>query len=59
MSRQALATDTTAVAREANAIALRRKGEAEEVAKGFYYLLSDDSSYISGQVHSIDGGWFC
>ncbi|KIW02238.1 uncharacterized protein PV09_06391, partial [Verruconis gallopava] len=40
-------------------IALRREGRAEEVAKLIAFLLSDESSYISGQGISIDGGWFC
>jgi NAD(P)-dependent dehydrogenase (short-subunit alcohol dehydrogenase family) len=37
-------------------IPLVRFGEADEVAKLFAFLLSDDSSYITGSVHRIDGG---
>jgi NAD(P)-dependent dehydrogenase (short-subunit alcohol dehydrogenase family) len=37
-------------------IPLARFGEASEVAKLFAFLLSDDSSYITGSVHLIDGG---
>ena len=40
-------------------IALRREGEAEEVAKLIAFLLSSESSYITGQTISIDGGWNC
>lgn len=40
-------------------IALRREGQAEEVAKLIAFLISDESSYISGQCISIDGGWNC
>jgi NAD(P)-dependent dehydrogenase (short-subunit alcohol dehydrogenase family) len=40
-------------------IALRREGKPEEVAKLVAFLLSEESSYISGQGISIDGGWFC
>jgi NAD(P)-dependent dehydrogenase (short-subunit alcohol dehydrogenase family) len=40
-------------------IALRREGQAEEVAKLIAFLLSEESSYITGQTISIDGGWNC
>ena len=36
-------------------VALRRVGEAEEVAKLIAFLLSDESSYITGQCIAIDG----
>jgi NAD(P)-dependent dehydrogenase (short-subunit alcohol dehydrogenase family) len=39
-----------------SAIPLARFGEAAEVAKLFAFLLSDESSYITGSVHRIDGG---
>ena len=39
-----------------NQIPLKRMGEAEEVAKVVYFLGSDESSYITGQVINIDGG---
>lgn len=40
-------------------IALRRKGQPEEVAKLVAFLLSEESSYITGNAISIDGGWNC
>ncbi|KAK1975066.1 ABA4 protein [Colletotrichum cereale] len=40
-------------------IALRRDGTAKEVAQLVAFLLSDESSYISGADISIDGGWNC
>lgn len=40
-------------------ISLRRKGKPEEVAKLIAFLLSDESSYISGNAVGIDGGWNC
>lgn len=38
---------------------LGRKGEAEEVAKLIVFLLSDEASFSTGTVASIDGGWVC
>ena len=37
-------------------IPLGRFGTAEEVAKLALYLAESDSSYITGQIVSIDGG---
>jgi len=34
-----------------------RLGRAEEVANLALYLASDDSSFTTGQIHIIDGGW--
>ena len=36
---------------------IARKGRAEEVAKAIAFLLSDDSSYVTGSVQTIDGGY--
>ncbi|KAF1988495.1 NAD(P)-binding protein [Aulographum hederae CBS 113979] len=40
-------------------IPLGRKGQVHEAANVIVWLLSDSSSYVSGSVQSIDGGWAC
>ena len=39
-----------------NGIALEKIGKPEEVAKAVYFLASEDSSYVNGEVLNIDGG---
>jgi NAD(P)-dependent dehydrogenase (short-subunit alcohol dehydrogenase family) len=36
--------------------ALKRVGTPEEVAKSILYLASDDSSFVTGTAHLVDGG---
>lgn len=36
---------------------LPRRGFADDLAGTFLYLASDDSSFVSGQVINVDGGW--
>ena len=38
-------------------IPMERFGEASEVAELICWLLCEGSSYITGTVQSIDGGW--
>jgi NAD(P)-dependent dehydrogenase (short-subunit alcohol dehydrogenase family) len=46
-------------AREAsrNRHAMKRFGRAEEVAQAALYLASDASSFTTGMVMAVDGGW--
>ncbi|KAF2104585.1 NAD(P)-binding protein [Rhizodiscina lignyota] len=40
-------------------VALKRKGEASEIANLIEWLLSSGSSYITGTSQMVDGGWLC
>jgi NAD(P)-dependent dehydrogenase (short-subunit alcohol dehydrogenase family) len=44
------------VARLVPGVPMKRIGTAEEVAKAILFLLSDDSSYVTGAVLRIGGG---
>jgi 3-oxoacyl-[acyl-carrier protein] reductase len=39
-------------------IPMGRMGRPEEIADGVSYLLSEESSYITGQVLAMNGGWY-
>ncbi|ULJ75750.1 SDR family oxidoreductase [Rhizobium gallicum] len=49
-------TDSLDVGKFADLSALKRVGKVEEQAKAAAFLLSDDSSYITGQSLRVDGG---
>ena len=40
-----------------NRHAMKRFGRSEEIASGVVYLLSEDASFNTGSVVTIDGGW--
>lgn len=40
-----------------NGIPMGRGGEPKEIADAVLYLASDEASYVTGQVLSINGGW--
>lgn len=41
------------------ALPLRRKGTPEDMARTICFILSEDSSYTTGQVFLADGGMNC
>lgn len=53
----AKATDDPESAIKLNVVPLGRMAEPEEVGKSIAWLLSDDSSYVSGEIIRVDGGW--
>ncbi len=42
-----------------NSVLLKRTGEAEETGGLAVYLSSDECSYMTGSIITIDGGWTC
>lgn len=42
-----------------NTVLLKRAGKSEEIKGLIVYLASDECSYMTGSVITIDGGWTC
>ena len=42
---------------ETSKIYLERFAAPSEIAKAIYFLASDESSYINGEIVTIDGGY--
>jgi 3-oxoacyl-[acyl-carrier protein] reductase len=38
-------------------VPMARKASPDEIAKVVAFLLGEESSYVTGQIYSIDGGW--
>ena len=36
---------------------MKRVGQPEEVAEVICWLLCEGSSFVTGMVHTVDGGW--
>lgn len=49
--------DPEAREKSRNRHAMKRFGEAHEIASGVLYLLSDEASFTTGHTLLIDGGW--
>ena len=37
----------------------KRRGKPEEVANVILFLLSEQSTFVTGAVYRVDGGWVC
>ena len=56
-SPERLAANPTGTKRKINATAMKRFGEADEVARAVLFLLGKEACFITGSVLSVDGGY--
>ena len=58
-NRLGLSEEQVKVLREelASGVPVKRVGTAEEMAKGYLFLASEDSSFVLGAEIVMDGGW--
>lgn len=59
MMTNAQANQGQASQEDPSGTALKRFGEAVEVAQLNVFLLSNDASFVTGATLCIDGGWNC
>ena len=55
-SHDKLATDDRFIRLIQEDVALQRRGTPEEIANVVRFLVSDDASYITGEIIYVDGG---
>ena len=58
-SKETAHTDDGPAPNNVALVPMAREGTADEVAELIAWLLCDGSSYMTGTVQSIDGGWAC
>jgi NAD(P)-dependent dehydrogenase (short-subunit alcohol dehydrogenase family) len=56
-TQERLEAEPEKTAKKVAVTAMRRFGNADEISKAVLWLLSDESSYVTGAVLSIDGGY--
>jgi NAD(P)-dependent dehydrogenase (short-subunit alcohol dehydrogenase family) len=56
LARKAVLTSEEASARIMSRTPMKRLGTPEEIADVVAYLLSDASSYVTGEIVTVDGG---
>ena len=52
-----ISDDPDMIDRADEAVAMGRAGESDEIASVATWLCSDESSYITGETITVDGGW--